>query len=228
MPPLLFVGAGTSTGAQTGLNDATTYNYKIYSYSGSGASINYKLTSPLTGSQATSNIGAPTATAATSVTSGSFTANWNAVSGASSYQLDVFPLQTESFEGSSMALFSVSSGTGAYYSGNSGGSDGSASSPFTNAGTGSFGISNGSVSIMSSDINTTSLASPQLSFKLASFSIGSTGNGADAGDIVTVEISPDGGLNYYSTVRVLGFSNAYWAYTAQAQLPPHMMAMPHR
>ena len=53
-----------------------------------------------------------------------------------------------------------------------------------------------------------------MSFKLASFSVGSTGNGADAGDIVTVEISPNGGTNYFSTIRVLGNSNAVWEYSA--------------
>ncbi len=86
---VVYVGSAVTTAAQTGLVDGITYNYKIYSYTGSGASINYLLTSPLGGSQATSAIGAPTATAATSVTSSGFTANWSAVSGAANYQLDM-------------------------------------------------------------------------------------------------------------------------------------------
>jgi hypothetical protein len=53
-----------------------------------------------------------------------------------------------------------------------------------------------------------------MAIRLASFSIGSTGNGADAADIVTVEVSPNGGSNYFSTVRVLGNSNSTWAYSS--------------
>jgi hypothetical protein len=86
---VVYVGPAVTTGPQTGLVDGTTYNYKIYSYNGTGAAINYNLTSPLTGSQATSAIAAPTATAATSITGTGFTANWGAVTGAASYQLDV-------------------------------------------------------------------------------------------------------------------------------------------
>jgi hypothetical protein len=45
---------------------------------------------------------------------------------------------------------------------------------------------------LSNDINSLGYTSITMSFKLASFSIGSTGNGADAGDIVTIEVSPNG------------------------------------
>ena len=87
---VVFSGSAVTTGAQTSLLDGTTYQYKIYSYNGSSNAINYLITSPLSGSQATSAIGAPTATAATSLTNSSFNANWNAVSGATGYKLDVY------------------------------------------------------------------------------------------------------------------------------------------
>jgi endonuclease I len=49
-----YIGTGTSF-AQYGIIAATTYHYKIYAYNGSGALINYRQTSPLTGSQATTS-----------------------------------------------------------------------------------------------------------------------------------------------------------------------------
>ena len=208
-----FVGAAITTGAQTGLVDGTTYYYEVYSYNGTGSTRNYLTTSPLGGTQASTAVSAPTATAGTTITDSGFTANWGSAAGAASYQLDVFPLTYDSFDNAT-TLFSVTSGTGAYYSGNSAAGDSPATTTFVSNGTHSFGKSNGSVSVTTTNINTTALASPQLSFKVASFSITSTGNGADAGDIVTVEISADGGNTYNSTVRVLGNTNARWSFTS--------------
>lgn len=105
-------------------------------------------------------------------------------------------------------------GTGGYYSGNSAAGDRPATSAFAVEGTNSYGVSNGTAVLTSNNINTSLYTGISLSFRVAAFSINSTGNGMDAGDIVTVEISPDGGTNYYSTVRVLGNANAYWAYSA--------------
>ena len=112
----------------------------------------------------------------------------------------------------STTLFTLTNG--AYYTGNSAAGDRPASSPFASEGTHSRGITNGTATLLSNDINTIGYTSITMSFKLASFSIGSTGNGADGTDIVTVEVSPDGGTTWYSTVRVLGNSNANWAYSA--------------
>ncbi len=111
----------------------------------------------------------------------------------------------------STTLFTLSGG--AYYTGNSAAGDRPATSPFASEGTHSRGVSNSTATLTSSDINTISYSSIFMTFRLASWSISSTGNGTDAGDIVTVEVSPDGGTNYYSTVRVLGNSNAYWSYS---------------
>lgn len=113
----------------------------------------------------------------------------------------------------SSSLFTVSGGT--YYTGNSATGDSPASSPFAIEGTHSYGISNGTATLTSSsNIDTSLYTGVSMSFRLASFSIGSTANGAEAADIVTVEVSPNGGANWYSTVRVMGNNNAYWAYSA--------------
>ena len=112
------------------------------------------------------------------------------------------------------SLFTISGGT--YYSGNSGNTasgDRVASSPFTTEGTNSFGVSNGTAILTSNNINTAAYIGISMSFRLAAFSIGSASNGLDTADIVTVEVSPDGGTNYYSTLRVKGNSNCYWSYS---------------
>ena len=112
----------------------------------------------------------------------------------------------------SSTLFTLTGG--AYFTGNSATGDRPASSPFASEGTHSRGVSNGTATLLSDNINTIGHTSINMSFKLASFSISSTGNGADAGDVVTVEVSPDGGATWYSTIRVLGNNNANWAYSA--------------
>lgn len=103
---------------------------------------------------------------------------------------------------------------GAYYSGNSAAADSPASSPFAFEGTHSRGVSNSTATLTSSNINTTGYNTISTSFKLASFSINSSGNGADGGDDVTVEVSPNGGANWYSTVVVQGNTNARWSYVS--------------
>ena len=109
-------------------------------------------------------------------------------------------------------LFTLSGG--AYYTGNSASGDRPATSAFASQGTHSRGVINGTATLTSSDINTTGYSSIQMTVRVAAFSIGSTGNGVDGSDILTVEVSPNGGTNYYSTCRILGNSNAYWAYGA--------------
>ncbi|MCD6020043.1 MAG: C-terminal target protein [Bacteroidetes bacterium] len=120
---------------------------------------------------------------------------------------------SDNFENTT-TLFSNTGGT--YYSGTTGGTDGPASSPLSSLGTYGLGRSaaSGSAVATSSLINTASCSSVQMSFKLASFSTGGAGNGADAGDFVRVEISPDGGTNYYSTIQINGNSNAFWGFSS--------------
>jgi len=67
----------------TGLTSGTTYQFRVRSSNGSGTSGNSNLVSVIT----TPDI--PTVTSATAITSTGFKANWNTVTGASSYFIDV-------------------------------------------------------------------------------------------------------------------------------------------
>ncbi len=71
------------------LAPATTYYYKTWATNAAGTSYSSELSFITTSPTAPS---APVATAATAVTSTGFTANWNAVAGATNYRLDVYTL----------------------------------------------------------------------------------------------------------------------------------------
>jgi len=112
----------------------------------------------------------------------------------------------------STTVFTLSGGL--YYTGTTTTSDSPASAPYAVEGTHSRGIANGTATLTSGNIDTSGYSSIQMQFRLASYSVSSTANGADGGDIVTVAVSPDGGTTYYSTVRVLGNANARWSWTS--------------
>ncbi len=69
----------------TGLTAGTSYQYRVRAITSSGTSSNSNLINVTT----LSTVAAPVATAATSVSTTGFIANWNSVSGATSYQLDI-------------------------------------------------------------------------------------------------------------------------------------------
>jgi hypothetical protein len=74
----------TSTSVNvTGLNAGTTYQYRVRAVNASGVSVNSDPISQITVPSA------PTLAAATNTTQTSFTANWNAVTGATGYFIDV-------------------------------------------------------------------------------------------------------------------------------------------
>ncbi|MFY8188146.1 MAG: beta strand repeat-containing protein, partial [Flavobacterium sp.] len=75
---------GTFTANVTGLASSTTYYYKAFATSLSGTAYTTQ------GTFTTSLISTPVATAATAINSSGFTANWNAVAGATSYEIDVY------------------------------------------------------------------------------------------------------------------------------------------
>src|SRR4051812_6979093 len=122
-------------------------------------------------------------------------------------------ITTDDFE-NALTVFSQTTGTGTFYSGNSNPADKPATSPFAASNTYGYGISNGTVAITSSNINTFGYTSLQLSLKVAAFSIATSSNGVDNPDFIQIEISPDGGNTYYNTVKVTGNSNANWSYSA--------------
>ena len=80
--------SGSYTSDLSALNPNTTYYYKAYVVDNSGTVYGSQL------SFTTLNLVAPVADAASSVSYNSFTANWNAVSSASSYNLSVYTLGT--------------------------------------------------------------------------------------------------------------------------------------
>lgn len=111
------------------------------------------------------------------------------------------------------------SGTGgAALSGSSASTDLPASSPYYSSSTTGYartgtGSQNSAVITSSADINTTGYTGITLSLRLASFSVGSS-QGADTGDIVTVEVSTNSGGNWSSELTVNGNGNARWPFSA--------------
>jgi hypothetical protein len=105
---------------------------------------------------------------------------------------------------------------GAYSSGTSGTGDRPASVNLYTEGTHSLGANNTTVTVTSDAINTTQASEISLNFRLAAFSVGTTGNGMDAGDAVTVAISIDDGATWLDTLKVTGAStsNAYWGFSS--------------
>ncbi|NDP21670.1 MAG: T9SS type A sorting domain-containing protein [Paludibacter sp.] len=81
---IVYKGSVAALPNHTGLNANTTYYYKAFSFDGSN-----NFSSGVVTNATTNNLSAPTATAATSPIAIGFTANWNAVDGASDYMLDV-------------------------------------------------------------------------------------------------------------------------------------------
>ncbi len=84
---VIHVGS-TTTFSSTGLEAGRVYFYDVFGYNGSGSSLNYKATDPLESSAITISP-APVLQDPTQIASSSFSASWNASTGAASYQLDV-------------------------------------------------------------------------------------------------------------------------------------------
>jgi len=108
----------------TGMSSGTTHNYYVTATNGGGTSANSNTVSPLTISVA------PTASAATNITTTSFTANWATVTGASTYNLFVDGVSVYNGASTSANITSLTAGTAhTYYvqAVNSGGSSASSS-----------------------------------------------------------------------------------------------------
>lgn len=114
----------------------------------------------------------------------------------------------------SLSLF-TGSGTGnSFRTGNSPASNAlPTNSPYSVEGSHALGVANGSYTITTGNIDTTGYVNLALSVRLASFSIGSTGNGADVGDSVILSVSPDGGNSFWTQAEVNGNGNAVWSYS---------------
>jgi hypothetical protein len=84
------LAAGSFSVALSGLTTATTYYYVTYATNGGGTS--YSAQQSFITSSGGTPPAAPVATAATGISTTGFTANWNAVAGATGYFLDVYTL----------------------------------------------------------------------------------------------------------------------------------------
>jgi hypothetical protein len=216
-----YVGSDTTT-ALAGLTDATRYQFEIYAYNGTTSStISYNTTFPRTSTLLTSNPSAPVATASSNIDLNQFTANWNAVNCASNgYVLDVstYPeffnpadtltiLAAENFE-NAFGFFTVTGTGSSFIQGSSTGVQTPPNSPFAFSGTYALGVTSGTTVLTSPEINTSTFTSNAFTMKTAAF------NGLDVGDRIIVEVSPNGGSNWYNTLTLTGNSNASWAYTS--------------
>lgn len=117
---------GTSTSfTDLGLTSNTQYYYHIFSYNdGCSGAPYYLVTSPLSASTYTC-LSAPTSNSGTGVSNSGFTANWTALTGASSYLLDVSTVNTFasfvsgynglSVSGTSQAVSGLNPSTTYYY-----------------------------------------------------------------------------------------------------------------
>lgn len=103
---------------------------------------------------------------------------------------------------------------GTTVTGSSAAGDRPASSVVYTSATTSFGTVNTTSTVTFNNISGLgSYTSKYVEFRLASWSLGSTGNGAETGDAVNLDISFDGGTTYSNEIQVTGNLNAYWHYT---------------
>ncbi|MFM9056028.1 MAG: hypothetical protein ACKOQY_04985, partial [Bacteroidota bacterium] len=120
---------------------------------------------------------------------------------------------TENFENTS----TYTASGGSTKTGTSGSGDRPASVSFVVSPTTSYWVNNGTATITTSNFSgLTNGASKSVSLRLASFSIGSTSNGAESSDYVRVAISLNGGSSYSSELEVNGGStgNSFWGFSS--------------
>ncbi len=89
--------------------------------------------------------------------------------------------------------------------------------PYTAEGTHAYGVQAGTASLTSSDINTQNYTGIQMTFRLQAISLNAATQGLRLADSIVVEVSPNGGLNYYQTIKITGFGNfgssgSNWSY----------------
>lgn len=122
-------------------------------------------------------------------------------------------IAVQDFDGGSPA-WGFTNTNGATVTGNSTAGDRPASSAVYTSATTSFGTNNTTSTVTFSNISGLgTYTSKYVEFRLASWSLASTGNGAETGDAVNLDISFDGGTTYSNEIQVTGNSNAYWHYT---------------
>jgi hypothetical protein len=149
------------------------------------------------------------------------------ISGFCAFMLLLICLKTEAqtlvasddFE-NSLTLFTATAPE--FYSGNSAAGDRPANSPFAVTNTYSCGFTNGALTMVSNTVDISAYTSAFIRIRVAAFSINNIASGMDNTDNLSVDVSPDGGINYYRTLRIAGNNNAYWSFaggTGNASTP---------
>ena len=78
----------------------------------------------------------------------------------------------------------------------------------------SYGVVNGDADVDFGPVDASSYSTASLKFRLASFSLNTSGNGADAGDYVDVYVSTDGGTTFSYEMEITGNGNATYDFSA--------------
>ena len=89
---VVYVGTNV-TATDTNLSSGTTYYYKVYTFD---QATNYSDESSASGTTPAATLAAPVATASSIPTSTGFTANWDAVTNATNYSLNLYTANTQS------------------------------------------------------------------------------------------------------------------------------------
>jgi hypothetical protein len=212
-------GIGTASGLPTGVSASWTSNTITISGTPTvSGTFNYSI--PLTGGCFTVNATgtitvspSPTSVSATASSSNICIGNSTDLTGSASFNNPSSTIAFNGFETSNS--WSYSNTNGSTKSGSSASGDRPATSSFFNSGSTSFWSNNASTIVTTSNFTGLSAyTNKYFQFDLASFSIGSTSNGADGADVVTVAVSLDGGTTYSNEITIAGNSNAYWSFTS--------------
>ena len=177
---------GVFTVNASGLNSSTTYYYKAFATSESGTAYSTQ------GTFITTAIAAPVATAATDISETGFTANWEAVAGATGYELEVSKSPTFGTFTSAIATEGFETGLiSSYQTGNITLSSGVWA--VTNVYRGTTGVKSGSYSAQLQSATGSALVSPLFTAGVSSLSFWVS---SGSGGALQVNYSTDGGLTW--------------------------------
>ncbi|MDK2910945.1 MAG: hypothetical protein PWR20_2513 [Bacteroidales bacterium] len=117
----------------------------------------------------------------------------------------------QDFDGTNTLTYTPTGGT--TYTDNSGTNDRPQEVPFYASSNTAYGVTNSTSHLVFSNVTgLQNYTNKYFEFRLASWSIGSTSNGADAADSVTIMVAIDGGT-FSTELKVQGYNNAWWHYS---------------
>ncbi|MFM7016449.1 MAG: beta strand repeat-containing protein, partial [Bacteroidota bacterium] len=201
----LWSGGTTTTSASNTFTTSGTYTVTVTSASGCTST-----------SSATVTVNSVPSGLTASTNSSAICTGSSANLSATATGLTSGTIAFQGFETSGSTVNYTSTG-GATKNGTSGFSDAPSFVSFASTGSNSYWINNGTATITTGNITgLASYSSKKISVDLASFSIGSTSNGADGTDVVTIAVSLDGGTTYSNELSVNGGTsgNSYWSFTS--------------